>query len=51
MNIDRIKLKDKLEEILKRKASDAEIENAKTDINILIEILFDEIEAIKKRLP
>ena len=43
------KIKQKLEERLKRLPTEKEIENSKTDYQILIEILFDEVEKLNAR--
>ena len=43
-------LKTKLEKELKRKAKPNEVKNAEKDVNLLIKVLFEEIEEIKKRL-
>lgn len=48
MKIEKTKIKDKLEKLLNRKPSSDEIINAQKDFNIVNEILYDEIEDIKK---
>jgi len=43
-------LKSKLEKHLGRKAKPNEVKNAEKDVNLLVEVLGEEIEEIKKRL-
>lgn len=50
INIDKVKIKSKLEKHFNRVAKENEIENAKNEPLILIEILFDEIEELKKKI-
>lgn len=50
MNIDKQKLKIKLQEELKREPTENEIINSLKDKNVVCEILYDEIENIYKIL-
>lgn len=44
------KIKDKLEKTLKRTAQEHEIINAQNDVNVMLSIVLDEINAINERL-
>ncbi len=49
-NIDKTKLKEKLENYLGRKAKDNELINAEKDYNLVNEIILEKLEEIKSRL-
>lgn len=50
MKINESKLKTILEKRLNRQATSAELSNAATDTNLILEVLVEEIEAIKKKV-
>lgn len=50
MEINKQKLRQKLETHLGRKPSSAELINAQKDVNLTIEVLFDEVQDMKARL-
>jgi len=50
MQIDKTKLKNKLEKYLGRKAKPSELINAEKDQNILNELLLEEIEVLKTKV-
>lgn len=50
MKIDTVQLKENIERRLNRPASFAELKNAETDVMLLVELLFDEVEKIKEKI-